>query len=190
MLGRHGRAGHPHQPAKSTGQNQSRRSADQGARAVSISGNLTYEEGAESEQKAKKRLGDIPKPLKKALLWLADRTRRGRLNDVVDDVYAFASNRFFLGEVVEGIMNEMWCDCKVMKIIPPTQEEIEKDAAEEQQEEESKKAKDNDSSPTKGKKAKKSFSPPEHLFKYELLEVEPDNPDDNPVSTYLLKLQK
>lgn len=84
-------------------------------------------------------------------------------------------------------MNEMWCDCKVMKVIPPTQEEIDKDAAEEQ-EEESKKAKDDKESPTKNKKAKKSFSPPEHLFKYELLEVEPDNPDNNPVSisTYVI----
>jgi len=41
--------------------------------------------------------------------------------------------------------------------------------------------KDDKESPTKKKKEKKSFSPPEHLFKYELLEVEPDNPDDNPV---------
>ena len=64
-------------------------------------------------------------------------------------------------------MNEMWCDCKVMKVIPPTQEEIDKDAAEEQEE---------------------LFSPPGHLFKYELLEVEPDDPDDNPVSisTYFI----
>ena len=79
-----------------------------------FSGNLTYEEAVESEQKAKKRLGDIPKPLKKALLWLADRTRRGKLSDVVDDVYAFAGNRFFLGEVVEGMFtkcfqnNKLW----------------------------------------------------------------------------------
>ena len=88
-------------------------------------------------------------------------------------------------------MNEMWCDCKVMKVIPPTQEEIDKDAAEEQ-EEESKKAKDDKESPTKNKKAKKSFSPPEHLFKYELLEVEPDNPDNNPVSisTYVIILKE
>ena len=67
---------------------------------------MTYEEAVESEQKAKKRLGDIPKPLKKALLWLADRTRRGKLSDVVDDVYAFAGNRFFLGEVVEGMFTK------------------------------------------------------------------------------------
>ena len=69
----------------------------------------------------------------------------------------------------------MWCDCKIVKVIPPTQEEIDKDA-EEQREEEAK-----NESPSK-KKAKKTFFPPEHLFKYELQEVEPDDPEDNPVS--------
>ena len=141
-------------------------------------GNLTYEEAVESEKKAKKRLGDIPKPLKKALLWLADHTSRGRVNDVVDDVYAYANARYFLGEIVEGIIDEQWCDCKVVKVIPPTQEEIDKDAEEEAKEEENKK----EDSPTKKGKNKKTFSPPEHLFKYELLEVEPDDPENNPVS--------
>lgn len=56
---------------------------------------LTYEEAVESEKKAKKRLGSIPKPLKKALLLLASKTKRGRLADVVDDVYVYAYNRFF-----------------------------------------------------------------------------------------------
>ena len=51
---------------------------------------------------------------------------------------------------------------------------------EEEEEEEAK----NKTSPSK-KKAKKSFFPPDHLFKYELQEIEPDNPDDNPVSTHL-----
>lgn len=55
--------------------------------------NLTYEEAVESEKKARKRLGDIPKPLKKALLWVADHTSRGRITDLVDDVYVFSSVR-------------------------------------------------------------------------------------------------
>ena len=80
----------------------------------------------------------------------------------------------------EGIINEEWCDCKVLKVIPPTQEEIDKDANEELQEEE--KNKTEGGSPTK-KKVKKSFSPPDHLFKYELQETDPDNPEDNPVSS-------
>jgi hypothetical protein len=53
-------------------------------------------------------------------------------------------------------------------------EEIEKDAAEEKEKEEK-------DSPSKAKKAKKAFSPPEHLFKYELEEVEPDEGDANQV---------
>ena len=146
--------------------------------------NLTYDEAVESEAKARKRLGDIPKPLKRGLLWLADHTSRGKINDVVDDVYVFANARFFIGEVVEGIINDQWCDCKVLKVIPPTQEEIDKDA-EEDREEEEKAAKEG--SPSK-KKPKKTFFPPDHLFKYELQEVEPDNPDDNPVRIFLLLL--
>ena len=52
-------------------------------------------------------------------------------------------------------------------MIPPSAEEIEKDLAEEKEKEEK-------GSPSKSKKPKKAFSPPEHLFKYELEEVEPD----------------
>ena len=54
----------------------------------------------------------------------------------------------------------------VCQVIPPTQEEIEKDAKEEKEGEEK--------SPSKAKKSKKSFSPAEHLFKYELEETDPD----------------
>ena len=55
-----------------------------------------------------------------------------------------------------------------------------KDAAEEAEEEA--KNKKPDSSPKKAPKVKKTFFPPDHLFKYELQEIEPDNPEDNPVS--------
>ena len=88
--------------------------------------NLTYDEAMESERKARKRLGDIPKPLRRGLLWIADHTSRGRISDLVDDVYIFANSRFFIGEIVEGIIGDVWCDCKVMKVFPPTQEEIDK----------------------------------------------------------------
>ena len=37
--------------------------------------------------------------------------------------------------------------------------------------------KENSDSPSKSKKGKKSFFPPEHLFKYELEEIEPDEQD-------------
>jgi len=146
--------------------------------------NLTYEEALDSEKAARKRLGNIPGPLKKGLLWLADHAQRGRISDLVDDVYVFASGRYFKGEVVEAIVGEQWCDCKVVGVIPPTQEEIDKDAELEREEQ----LKDEEGggsgkaassgSPSKAKKAKKSFFPPEHLFKYELEEIEEDSEDE------------
>lgn len=118
-------------------------------------------------------MGDIPKPLKRGLLWVADHTARGRIADLVDDVYVYTNVRYFVGEIVEAIINEQWCDCKILKVLPPSQEEIDKDLEEERVEE--------SKSPSK-KKPKKTFYPPDHLFKYELIETDPDNPEDNPVS--------
>jgi len=128
----------------------------------------------ESERKAKKRLGTIPKPLKRGLLWLADHTQRGKLSDLVDDVWRFASGRYFKGEIVEGIVNEQWCDCKVINVIPPSQQEIDKDAEDEREEQLKEEAEKGSPSKQQKKISKKSFFPPEHLFKYELEEIEPD----------------
>ena len=108
---------------------------------------------------------------------------RGRIADLADDVYVFSNVRYFVNEIVEGIINEQWCDCKVLKVLPPSQEEIDQDAEEEREEEEK-----NGKSPSKKPKAKKSFFPPDHLFKYELQEIEPDNPDDNPVSICAIRI--
>ena len=57
---------------------------------------------------------------------MADNTSRGRIADLADDVYVFSNVRYFVGEIVEGIISEQWCDCKLLKVIPPTQEEIDK----------------------------------------------------------------
>ena len=70
----------------------------------------------ESEKSARKRLGKISKPLKRGLVWLAHQTQRGRFADLADDVYVFASARYFVGEVVEAIVNDQWCDCKIIKV--------------------------------------------------------------------------
>jgi hypothetical protein len=77
--------------------------------------------------------------------------------------------RFFYCLTIKLIvkMGFQWCDCKIIRVVPPTLEEMEKDAQEEKESEEKE-------SPSKSKKAKKSFSPLEHLFKYELEEVDLD----------------
>jgi bromodomain adjacent to zinc finger domain protein 1A len=82
--------------------------------------NLTYEEAIESEKTARKRLGNIPKALKTGLVWLAHHTQRGRFVDLADDVYVFASARYFKGEVVEAIVKDQWCDCKIIKVMHAT----------------------------------------------------------------------
>lgn len=149
--------------------------------AITGKANLTYEEAVESERKAKKRLGTLPKPLKRGLLWLAHRTSRGRLAEVVDDVYVFASARYFKGEVVEAVIQEQWCDCKVVGVIPPTEAEIQADKIEEEEE----RQKDLAAGKTPAPKPRKAFSPPEYLFKYELEEIEPDDPEINQVGESL-----
>ena len=151
--------------------------------------NLTYEEAIECEKKARKRLGTLPKPLKKGLLWTAAQTKRGRIADVVDDVFRFAINRYFVGEVVEAVIGEMWCDSKILRVIPPTQEEIEKNDQEEREaeEEEERKKKeeaaaaggDEKKSPKKPKEKKAPFLPHDYLFKYEVQEIDPDDPTSN-----------
>jgi hypothetical protein len=67
---------------------------------------LTYEEAVESEKSARKRLGKISKPLKQGLVWCAHHTQRGRFADMADDVYVFAAARYFVGEIVEAIVND------------------------------------------------------------------------------------
>ena len=140
--------------------------------------NLTFEEALECEKQARKRLGNIPKPLKRGLLWLADHAQRGRISDLVDDVYVFASGRYFKNEIVEAIINDQWCDCRVVEVLPPSQDEIDKDAQQER-ERQLKDEAESSTSPSKTKKPKKSFFPPEHLFKYELEEVEDEEEDDD-----------
>jgi hypothetical protein len=36
------------------------------------------------------------------------------------------------GEVVEAVINDVWCDARITKVIPPTQEEIQADEAEDE----------------------------------------------------------
>ena len=62
---------------------------------------LTYQEALECEEKARKQLSSFPDPLQKPIMYLASQTHRTRLNDMNDDVFSFARDRFFIGELVE-----------------------------------------------------------------------------------------
>ena len=155
---------------------------------------LTYEEAVEAERKAKKRLGTLPKPLKKALCWLTNKTRRGRLADLVDDVYVYAFNRFFKGEMVEAIVQGQWHDCRIVKVIPPSEEEIEKDRQEDEEEknreeeaqkknEVESKGEGEENKKKKQEKKEKIFFPGDHLFRYRVMKIEPEEDEVDTVWT-------
>ncbi|ELT88139.1 hypothetical protein CAPTEDRAFT_221184 [Capitella teleta] len=83
---------------------------------------LTYQEALECEQAAKKRLSSFPSNLQKPILFLATRTYRGRLNELNDDVFVFAKDRYFIGESVEVTQQNQKINCKVVQVIPPEEE--------------------------------------------------------------------
>ena len=61
---------------------------------------MTFQEAEESEKKAKKNLATFENYLKRPLLYLATLTQRSKINDLNDDVFIFAKDRFFIGETV------------------------------------------------------------------------------------------
>lgn len=62
---------------------------------------LTYLEAVESERRAKQNLQSFPQRLVLPLLHLAALSRRCRLTELCEDVYAFVKDRFFPGETVD-----------------------------------------------------------------------------------------
>ena len=93
--------------------------------------------------------------------------------------------------MIEAIVKDQWHDCKIVKVIPPTEEEIKTDLAEDEEEKrkeenEEKKIAEQSTvagSPKKKKeKEKKAFSPPDHLFKYQVMKIEPEDHEVNDVS--------
>ena len=67
---------------------------------------LTYSEAEECEEKALKQLATFPDYLQRPILYLANQTQRTRLEFINDDVFVFAKDRFFIGEVVEVLLGK------------------------------------------------------------------------------------
>lgn len=62
---------------------------------------LTYQEAVECEEKARRQLNSLPEPLQKPLLYLANKTHTTRLADLNEDIFSYARERYFTGEIVE-----------------------------------------------------------------------------------------
>ncbi|XP_043271463.1 bromodomain adjacent to zinc finger domain protein 1A isoform X2 [Venturia canescens] len=88
--------------------------------------NMTFEEALVCEENAKKSLKEFPMELRIPILYLANRTCRTSFNEMIEDVYQFARDRFFVGEMVEASFTEdSWCECHVLQVIEPTEAQIE-----------------------------------------------------------------
>ncbi|GFN82816.1 bromodomain adjacent to Zinc finger domain protein 1a [Plakobranchus ocellatus] len=89
--------------------------------AITGKSGMTFQEAEECEEKAKKNLATFQDSLKKPLLFLTTLTHRSRLNDVNDDVFLFAKDRFFIGETVEysQAQGNKRDACKILEVLPP-----------------------------------------------------------------------
>jgi len=59
-------------------------------------------------------------------LYLASKTNRSSFNEMIEDVYQFARDRYFVGEMVEASFTEdSWCNCHVLQVIVPSEQQVE-----------------------------------------------------------------
>ncbi|XP_066598355.1 bromodomain adjacent to zinc finger domain protein 1A isoform X2 [Prorops nasuta] len=123
--------------------------------------NMTYEEALQCEENAKKSLKEFPMELRIPILYLASKTNRSAFNEVVEDVYQFARDRYFVGEMVEASFTEdSWSDCHVLQVIPPTDLQIKAYL------------KENAKSPQD-----RQYHPPAKLFRYEVEQLDSGDSD-------------
>ncbi|XP_012240558.1 bromodomain adjacent to zinc finger domain protein 1A isoform X3 [Bombus impatiens] len=87
--------------------------------------NMTFEEALQCEENAKRSLKEFPMELRIPILYLASKTNRSSFKEMIEDVYQFARDRYFVGEMVEASFTEdSWCDCHVLQVIAPSEQQI------------------------------------------------------------------
>ncbi|XP_014471104.1 PREDICTED: bromodomain adjacent to zinc finger domain protein 1A isoform X3 [Dinoponera quadriceps] len=86
---------------------------------------MTFQEALECEENAKKSLKEFPMELRIPILYLASKTNRMSFNEMIEDVYQFARDRYFVGEMVEAsFTEESWCNCHVLQVIVPSEQQV------------------------------------------------------------------
>ncbi|XP_067206376.1 bromodomain adjacent to zinc finger domain protein 1A isoform X2 [Linepithema humile] len=122
--------------------------------------NMTFEEALQCEENAKRSLKEFPMELRIPILYLASKTFRSSFNEMIEDVYQFARDRYFVGEMVEASFTEdSWCNCHVLQVIIPTEQQI--------------KAYMNEN----GSLQEHYYHPPAKLFRYEVEQLDSGDTD-------------
>ncbi|XP_043462023.1 bromodomain adjacent to zinc finger domain protein 1A isoform X2 [Leptopilina heterotoma] len=128
---------------------------------------LTYAEALESEENAERSFKEFPMELRIPILYLANRTHRTSFNEMLEDIYQYARDRYFVGEMVEASFTEdSWCDCHVLQVIAPTEQQIKQYILE------------NGSNPQE-----RSPNPPAKLFHYEVEQLDCGDSDETQTMT-------
>ncbi|XP_063977638.1 bromodomain adjacent to zinc finger domain protein 1A isoform X2 [Diachasmimorpha longicaudata] len=119
--------------------------------------NMTYEEALACEENAKASLKEFPMELRIPILYLATKTNRTSFNEMIEDVYQYARDRYFIGEMVEASFTEdSWCECHVLQVIEPTDEQIKGYLKEN----------------PKQSSQERHYHPPAQLFRYEVEQLD------------------
>lgn len=81
--------------------------------------NLTYDEALESEKEARAILRQFPRAVRGPVILVASQTRRSNISELVDDVFCFIKDRFFVGERVDVMHGNKYRCCKITEVIKP-----------------------------------------------------------------------
>ncbi|XP_012057721.1 PREDICTED: bromodomain adjacent to zinc finger domain protein 1A [Atta cephalotes] len=122
--------------------------------------NMTFEEALQCEENAKRSLKEFPMELRIPILYLASKTNRSSFNEMIEDVYQFARDRYFVGEMVEASFTEdAWCNCHILQVIVPTEQQIKEYMNE------------------NGSLQEHYYHPPAKLFRYEVEQLDSGDSD-------------
>ncbi|KAK0182819.1 hypothetical protein PV327_000914 [Microctonus hyperodae] len=128
--------------------------------------NMTYEEALACEENAKKSLKEFPTELRIPILYLATKTSRTSFGEMAEDIFQFARDRYFVGEMVEASFTEdSWCECHILLVIEPTDAQIKAYAME---------------NPSSGGQ-ERQYNPPAKLFRYEVEQLDSGDNDVNQI---------
>ncbi|ESO00422.1 hypothetical protein HELRODRAFT_175843 [Helobdella robusta] len=80
--------------------------------------NLTFLEAVESEGNSRKQINSFPRTLHLPILHLVSLTKRTIFKDLLDDIYGFTRDRYFIGEKVSILTETERKNAIVIKVFP------------------------------------------------------------------------
>ncbi|CAD5121222.1 DgyrCDS9756 [Dimorphilus gyrociliatus] len=88
---------------------------------------LTYAEAEDNERKCLDTLQAMNTILKRSMIYLVTLTHRQRFSEVVEDVYSFVKDRYFINEAVYLLSQNTKKKCKIISVRAPTSNPIKLD---------------------------------------------------------------